>query len=67
MAMVRSIADEITVLGNGRVMEEGARDEVLGAPRSEYTATLIESTPEMETGWLDRVLAGRARRSPRRR
>ena len=66
MAMVRSIADEITVLGNGRVMEEGARDGVLGAPRSEYTATLIESTPEMETGWLDRVLAGRARRSPRR-
>ena len=63
MAMVRSIADEITVLGNGRVMEEGARDEVLGTPRSEYTATLIESTPKMETGWLDRTLAGRARRN----
>ena len=69
MAMVRSIADEITVLKGGRVMEEGARDEVLGTPRSEYTVTLIESTPEMETGWLDQALAGRARRrrSPHRR
>ena len=70
MAMVRSIADEITVLRDGRVMEEGARDEVLGTPRSEYTVTLIESTPEMETGWLDQALADRARRgaaSPIRR
>ena len=63
MAMVRSIADEITVLKDGRVMEEGARDEVLGTPRSEYTVTLIESTPEMETGWLDQALASRARRN----
>ena len=63
MAMVRSIADEITVLRDGRVMEEGARDEVLGTPRSDYTVTLIESTPEMETGWLDQALASRARRN----
>ena len=63
MAMVRSIADEITVLKDGRVMEAGARDEVFAMPRSDYTVRLIESTPEMETGWLDQALASRARRN----
>ncbi len=62
MAMVRAIADEITVLKDGRVMEEGARDEVFATPRSDYTVRLIESTPEMEAGWLDRALARRAGR-----
>jgi len=61
MAMVRVIADEIAVLEDGRVMEEGARDEVLSNPRSEHTSRLIESTPEMEAGWLDQALARRAR------
>ena len=61
MAMVRVIADEIAVLEDGRVMEEGARDAVLSNPRSEHTSRLIESTPEMEAGWLDQALARRAR------
>ena len=59
MAMVRAIADEIAVLRDGRVMEVGARDEVFATPRSQYTVRLIESTPEMETGWLDQALARR--------
>ena len=59
MAMVRAIADEVVVLREGRVMEEGARDQVFAEPRSDYTVRLIESTPEMETGWLDRILARR--------
>ena len=59
MAMVRAIADEIVVLREGRVMEEGARDEVFAEPRSNYTVRLIESTPEMEIGWLDQALARR--------
>ena len=62
MAMVRAIADEITVLKDGRVMEEGARDKIFAMPGAEYTHRLIASTPEMETGWLDRALAGRSRR-----
>ena len=36
-------------------MEEGARDEVFAEPRSNYTVRLIESTPEMEIGWLDQA------------
>ena len=63
MAMVRSIADETTVLKDGRVMEAGARDEVFAMSRSDYTVRLIGSTPEMETGWLDQALASRARRN----
>ena len=59
MAMVRAIADEMAVLRDGRVMEEGARDEVFATPRSEYSVRLIESTPKMETGWLDWTIARR--------
>ena len=60
MAMVRSIADEITVLKDGGVVEAGGRDEIFAPPRADYTELLIASTPEMETGWLDKVLASRA-------
>ena len=63
MAMVRAIADEITVLKDGRVMEEGARDKIFAMPGAEYTHRLIASTPEMDLGWLDRALASRARRN----
>ena len=65
MAMVRSIADEVTVLKDGRVVEAGGRDEIFAPPRAGYTDLLITSTPEMETGWLDKVLASRAHRADR--
>ena len=65
MAMVRSIADEVTVLKDGGVVEAGGRDEIFAPPRADYTDLLIASTPEMETGWLDKVLASRAHRAGR--
>ena len=65
MAMVRSIADEVTVLKDGGVVEAGGRDEIFAPPRADYTDLPIASTPEMETGWLDKVLASRAHRAGR--
>jgi len=59
MAMVRSIADEITVMKDGRVIESGARELIFAPPRADYTDLLIKSTPQMQVGWLDGVLADR--------
>ena len=61
MALVRSIADEVVVLRDGRVVEAGGREEIFAPPRAGYTDRLIASTPKMEIGWLDKVLADRAR------
>ena len=43
MGVLRSIADRVVVLDHGRVVEQGAAADVLGAPRSEVTASLLRS------------------------
>lgn len=49
MALVRSLADEVLVLQNGRVAESGQVDRVFAAPSHAYTRTLIERTPSIPT------------------
>jgi peptide/nickel transport system ATP-binding protein len=61
IATVRAIADEVVVMQAGQVVEAGPKDEVLDAPRTDYTRLLLSSVPEMDTGWLTRVLQGRRR------
>ena len=58
-ATVRAISDEIVVMFQGRIVEQGARNEVLEPPHHEYTDLLLSSVPEMKIGWLDRTLARR--------
>lgn len=41
LAVVRMLADEVTVLRNGRVVESGTCAQVLTHPRHEYTAQLV--------------------------
>lgn len=45
LSLVRQIADEITVLERGRLVETGTASDVLDAPQEEYTIRLIESIP----------------------
>ena len=59
IATVRAIADEIVVMHQGRVIEQGARDEVLSPPHPDYTGTLLASVPEMDADWLTGVLEAR--------
>ena len=61
-ATVRAISDEIVVMFQGRIVEQGARGEVLTPPHHEYTDLLLSSVPEMKIGWLDRTLAARGER-----
>ncbi len=43
MSVLRRIADRVVVLDHGRVVEQGAASEVLAAPRSDVTASLLRS------------------------
>ena len=45
LAVVRQIVDRVYVLHRGEVVEEGPVDQVLDAPRHEYTKRLIASIP----------------------
>ena len=60
LATVRAISDEIVVMLQGEIVEQGTKDEVLTPPHHEYTELLLSSVPEMDPDWLDNLLAKRA-------
>ena len=63
LATVRAIADEVVVMLQGRVVESGPKDEIFTPPHHEYTELLLSSVPEMEVGWLEKVLENRTMES----
>jgi peptide/nickel transport system ATP-binding protein len=65
LATVKAIADDIVVMYQGRIVQQGPKEEVLTPPHHPYTDLLLSSVPEMEVGWLDRTLAERAARKAR--
>ena len=65
LATVRAISDEIVVMLQGRIVEQGSKNDVLTPPHHEYTDLLLSSVPEMEIGWLDRTLSEREDRKSR--
>ena len=56
LSTVASFADEIVVLYAGRVVEQGATDQVLSPPYHPYTRLLIASVPELRVGWLEETM-----------
>ena len=60
LATVKAIADEVVVMQNGRVVEQGPKDEMFQPPHDPYTELLLSSVPEMDPDWLSRLLQGRA-------
>ncbi|QEX15151.1 microcin C ABC transporter ATP-binding protein YejF [Hypericibacter terrae] len=49
LRVIRALADEIMVLKDGKVVEHGAADQVLGNPRESYTKALMAAAFELET------------------
>jgi peptide/nickel transport system ATP-binding protein len=45
--VVAEVADRVVALQRGRIVESGARDEVLGHPRDPYTKMLLASVPNL--------------------
>ncbi|KQY56186.1 glutathione ABC transporter ATP-binding protein [Aeromicrobium sp. Root495] len=45
LAVVDSLANRVAVMQNGKLVEQGPRGQVLGAPQEEYTRRLIAAVP----------------------
>jgi ABC-type oligopeptide transport system ATPase subunit len=45
--VVRSIADRIYVMHQGRIVESGSTEAVFTSPRHAYTEALIAATPKL--------------------
>jgi peptide/nickel transport system ATP-binding protein len=56
LATVKAIADKIVIMLEGKIIEQGAKKEVLAPPHHEYTDKLLSSIPEMDPDWLDNLL-----------
>ncbi|WP_457553271.1 ABC transporter ATP-binding protein [Desulfobacula sp.] len=60
LATVKAIADKIVIMLQGKIVEQGAKKEILSPPHHEYTDKLLASVPEMDPDWLDNLLEKRA-------
>jgi len=59
LATVRSIADEVVVMRNGLIVEQGGKEEMFRPPHHPYTDLLLSSVPEMDSNWLTTLLEER--------
>jgi len=60
IATVKAISDQIVVMLQGQVVEQGMKSEILSPPYPEYTKLLLSSVPEMDPDWLTGLLEQRA-------
>lgn len=61
LATVRAIADEVVVMKDGNVVEQGIKSKMFKPPHHPYTELLLGSVPEMDPKWLDRLLDSRGK------
>ena len=59
LGTVRRIAHRTAVMLRGEIIAQGPTAQIFSPPFHPYTEKLISSVPEMDTTWLDHVLAGR--------
>jgi peptide/nickel transport system ATP-binding protein len=59
IAIVKAIADSVAVMHRGKLVRFGPKSQALSPPFDDYTDLLLKSVPEMELGWLEKVLATR--------
>lgn len=59
LSIVRAVADDVVVMQHGRIVEQGDKEQVMQPPYQDYTRLLLSSMPEMNTHWLDNLIAER--------
>ena len=56
LATVKAIADEVVVMKDGLVVEQGPKADMFTPPHHAYTDLLLSSVPEMDPDWLTNLL-----------
>ena len=56
LATVKAIADEVVVMKDGEVVEQGPKQDMFAPPHHPYTDLLLSSVPEMDPDWLTNLL-----------
>jgi peptide/nickel transport system ATP-binding protein len=51
LALIRTIAQEVAVMSDGRIVERGTVDAVLDSPQADYTKKLLADTPSLEAAF----------------
>ncbi len=59
ISTVKAISDQVVVMSEGRVIEQGMKSEVFSPPHPAYTELLLSSVPEMDPNWLTNILSKR--------
>lgn len=62
LATVKAISDEVIVMLQGKIVEQGPKEEIYTPPYHEYTELLLSSVPEMDPDWMERVIRERKAR-----
>ena len=61
ISTVKAISDQVVVMNEGRVVEQGSKADVFAPPHPAYTELLLSSVPEMDPDWLTNLNATRSR------
>jgi peptide/nickel transport system ATP-binding protein len=61
IATVKAISDQIVVMFQGQVVEQGMKSQILSPPFPDYTQLLLSSVPEMDPDWLTGLLEERSK------
>jgi peptide/nickel transport system ATP-binding protein len=48
LALIRTIADRVAVMNQGRIVEQGSVNDIFTAPGADYTKQLLANTPSIE-------------------
>ena len=59
ISTVKAIADQVVVMNQGLVVEQGSKTAVFKPPFPDYTELLLSSVPEMDPDWLTKLSAKR--------
>lgn len=59
ISTVKAISDQVVVMNQGEVVEQGQKTNVFQPPYPAYTELLLSSVPEMDPDWLTNLNAAR--------
>lgn len=61
ISTIATLADEVVVMYQGEIVENGLTENVINAPEHAYTKQLMTAVPHLRRGWLEEALTKRSR------